>query len=181
MQFLTDAAWLDLTKDLKMETEEDMRHAMHFVRFSAKTDTATRIQQALNAYSKANEGKLPNDASQLKPFLNMPDADTILQRYRIIVEDKPRQAWLNGMFLVEKVAVDKWSEPQIAIGLQQISAAPAERVHLTFPPELKAAMESYRARNSSQVPTNFDDLRPYLNTPEQQAALDKLIKALTDR
>jgi hypothetical protein len=41
-------------------------------------------------------------------------------------------------------------------------------------------MESYQAQNPRKVPSDFNELRPYLTTPEQQAALDKLIKTLQD-
>jgi len=59
-------------------------------------------------------------------------------------------------------------------------ATPPESVHIAFPQELKQAMASYQAQYPGKVPSDFNELRPYITTPEQQAALDKLVKAVAD-
>ena len=108
--------------------------------------------------------------------------DAILQRYKILDKDVAKSGWLKGMVLLEKVAVDKWQETQFAIGPTNYGWGPTpEPMHLAFPQELKQAMESYQAQHPQQVPADFNELRPYLITPEQQAALDKLIKALDNK
>jgi RNA polymerase sigma factor (sigma-70 family) len=181
MQFLTDSKWLDLVKDLNLDSEAEIQFAMHVVRTSAKMNSARMIQGALKKFIEANNGNWPDDAAQLKPFFDPPIDDEILQRYKILDKDQTQSGWLKGMVLIEKVVVDKWSERQFAIGPAATGLGPTpEPVHLAFPQELKPAMESYQAQNPRKVPSDFNELRPYLTTPEQQAALDKLIKTLQD-
>ena len=179
MQLLTDNKWLDLVKDLKLDSEDDIRYAISFVRTSAKMLSAPIIQDALKKFIAANNGNLPDDVSQLKPFFDQPLDDAILQRYKILDKEATRSGWLEGMVLIEQVATDKWRETQFAIGPQKAGLGPPpETVHLEFPQELNSAMESYQAQNPKKVPSDFNELRPYLTTPAQQAALEKLIKAL---
>ena len=130
---------------------------------------------------EANNGRLPNDVSQLTPFLDGHMDDTILQRYKLLDNATSPLGATQGMVLIEKVAGDKWSEPLVSIGPGGAAlVAPPDPVHLTLPQELKPVMESYQAQNPRKVPSNFNDLRPYITTPEQQAALDRLIKAGAD-
>ena len=178
MQFLTDKQWLDLVKDVDLDSESGIHAAIGFVRKSAKMSYAPIIQNALNKFIEANNGHLPNDVSQLNPFFEQPIDDAILQRYKIFDTEASRAGWLKGMVLIEKVAGDKWSEPLFAIGpMGTALAGVPENVSLAFPQELKPALESYQAQNPQKVCSDFNELRPYITTPEQQAALDKLIKS----
>ncbi len=182
MQFLTDDKWLDLVKDLNMDSEDELRFAMHSVRTSAKMNSAPIIQDALKKFIEANTGNWPTDVSQLNPFFDDPIGEAIVQRYKILDKEATRSGWLEGMVLIEKVATDKWRETQVAIGPTNYGLGPTpEPVHLAFPQALKAAMESYQVQNPQKVPADFNELRPYLTTPEEQVALDKLIKALENK
>ena len=178
MQFLTDKQWLDLVKDVDLDSESGIHAAIGFVRNSAKMSYAPIIQNALNKFIEANNGHLPNDVSQLNPFFEQPIDDAILQRYKIFDTEASRAGWLKGMVLIEKVAGDKWSEPLFAIGPMgtALAGVPGPE-NLAFPQELKPALESYQAQNPQKVFSDFNELRPYITTPEQQAALDKLIKS----
>jgi hypothetical protein len=181
MQFLTDSKWLDLVKDLNLDSEAEIQFAMHSARTSAKLTSAPMIEHALKKFIEANNGNWPNDVSQLKPFFDQAIDDAILQRYTILDKAQTESGWLSGMVLIEKTAVNKWQETQVAIGPAKYGFGPTpEPVRLAFPEELKSAMESYQAQNPKKVPSDFNELRPYLTTPEQQAALDKLIKTLQD-
>jgi len=57
-----------------------------------------------------------------------------------------------------------------------VAANPPSTEQLTITPALTA----YKAANNGQYPTNPSDLLPYLTTPEQQAALQKLEKEYPD-
>ncbi len=182
MRFLTDKMWLDLAKDLDLDSEDACRFAIHHVRTTAKLGSAPIISNALKKFVETNNGNWPTDVSQLKAFLDQPMEDAILQRYKILNKDEPKPGWLDGMILIEKVAADKWQETQIAIGPTKQGWGPTpEPIRLAFPEELKAALESYQVQNPQKVPADFNELRPYLTNPEQQAALDKLIKALQNK
>lgn len=181
MQFLTDKDWLELVKDLDLDSEDGSRLAVHHVRTAAKLTSARMICIALDKFIKANQGNWPTDVSQLNSYLEKPMEDAMLQRYRIMDKDEARTGWLDGMVLIEKVAVDKWQETQVAIGpLNTALGPPPETVHLEFPPELKPAIEAYQTKNPQKVPADFTELRSYVTTPQQKAALEKLIKAIED-
>ena len=72
MQFLDDAYWLNLVKDLKLDTEDQVRFAMHYVRSSAKMNSTSMIQTALKKFMETNNGNWPEDVAQLKPFFDKP-------------------------------------------------------------------------------------------------------------
>src|SRR5207245_9066680 len=116
MEFLTDKNWLDLAKDLDLDSKDSSRFAIHHVRTSAKANSAVTIEDALKKVIEANNGNWPTDVSQLKPIFNQSMDDAILQRYKILDKDVAKSGWLKGMVLLEKVAVDKWQETQFAIG-----------------------------------------------------------------
>jgi RNA polymerase sigma factor (sigma-70 family) len=182
MRFLTDKKWLDLAKDLDLDSDAGRTYAIHNVRFNAKLDSATIIETAIKRYIEANNGLWPTDVTQLKPFLDRPLEDEILQRYRPLDKSEAQAGWMKGMVLIEKAAVDKWQETQIAIGPTTFGWAPTpEPVRLAFPEVLKPAMESYRSQNSQKVPADFNELKPYLTTPEQKAALDKLLEVFQNK
>jgi len=183
MQFLTDRKWLDLVKDLKLDTEEEINYAIHFVRTSAKYESAHLIQEALKKFIEANNGNGPEDVGQLKPFFDHDEA--MLQRYKILDKSEALPGWLGRMVLIEKEAVNRWSEPQIAIGPKTIGQAPPpDPVHLSFPQELRPVMQPFQSANNDpapfQKPDDFNKLSPYVTTPEQKAALDLIIKTLKD-
>jgi len=84
VQFLTDDDWLRLAQSGdRGETEDDMRRTMAEIRNSAKTHFNSQIGSALNRYIAANNGQLPNDISQLKPYFKSPVEDAMLQRYQV--------------------------------------------------------------------------------------------------
>lgn len=181
MQFLTDANWLALVKELDLDSEAGIHFAIGAARTGAKMNSATIIQNALRKFMEANNGRLPNDVSQLTPFLDGHMDDTILQRYKLLDNATNPLGATQGMVLIETVAGDKGSEPLVSIGPGGTAlVAPPDPVHLTLPQELRPVMEFYQAQNPQKMPSNFDELRPYISTPEQQAALDKLIRAGAD-
>jgi RNA polymerase sigma factor (sigma-70 family) len=178
MRLLTDIDWLNLAKDLDLDSEALRSFAIHQVRFNAKLRSASIISEALRKFIEANNGDWPSDVSQLKSFFDQPIEDEILQRYRILDKTEAQSGWLNGMVLTEKVAGNVWQETQMGIGPTNYGGGPTPATAvLTFPQVLKPAMEAYQVQHPQQVPADMNELRPYLTTPEQGAALDKLIKA----
>ncbi len=185
MQFLTDEEWLDLVKGLKLDSDNEIHSAMGFVRTSAKLNSAPMIQNALKKFLAANNGNWPNDISQLEPLLEQPMDDAILERYKILDKNETQSGWLNGMILIEKVAVNKWSEPQVSIGPTSVGqAAPPPPVRLSFPKELIPALHSFQSSSSEQIPfqtpEDYNKLAPFVTSPGQKVALENMIKALKD-
>ena len=124
VQFMDDKDWLNATKSAKFDTEQDIRKTLSEVRSIAKNNVP--MGRSLYAFIQANNGQLPTDMSQLKPYIVRPvtdssfyqwrgaqspedDAlvDSILARYELLhsgnVSDYPPGTW----FIAEKAPVDK--------------------------------------------------------------------------
>jgi RNA polymerase sigma factor (sigma-70 family) len=181
MQLLTDRQWLDIARDSDLDSEDGIRSAMARVRTSAKMKSAPIIQDALKKFIEANNGNWPDVVTQLKPFFDQPIDDVTLQRYKILDQEQTQTGWLNGMVLIEKVAADKWVEPQFVIGPNRTGMGPTpDTVHVTFSQELVPVMQSYQSANNGQTPDDYSKLDPYVSTPEQKVALEKIIKEMKD-
>ena len=180
MRFLTDRQWLDMARDANLDSEDGIDSALGQLRSQAKFTFTSMLQQALNKYMKANNGNSPTDPAQLKLFFDVPVDDDILQRYYVLNNEETRPAWLEGAIVAEKsnlvIVTSSFMDRAMAVGPQYIGIAPVpEPKRLVFPQSLIPVMQSYQSQNNGQTPTNFSNLKPYVTTPEQEAALEKLI------
>lgn len=83
-RYLTPNDWLDVAKDVSLESEEDVQNAASMLGANAKNQFARFTRDALKQYLVANNGELPTAMSQLTPFYSVPvDAD-VLDRYTFI-------------------------------------------------------------------------------------------------
>jgi RNA polymerase sigma factor (sigma-70 family) len=124
LQFLDDNDWFTATKSAKFDSDADVRRTLRELRSIAKNNLP--MGRSLYAFIQANNGQLPTDMSQLKPYFIPPvtnsssfhwrgvqtpedDAlvDSILARYKLLhggsVNDYPSGTW----FIAEKSPVDK--------------------------------------------------------------------------
>jgi hypothetical protein len=187
IRFLTDQQWLDIarntiTRDINLDLEDGIDEALGEVRSIAKQTFAPMLQKALNKYMNANNENPPTDLGQLKPFFDVPIDDAILQRYYVLNNEEAREAWQEGAVIAEKsnvvLHINRWSDSPEVVGPKMIGSGPAGK-HLAFPQSLVPVMQSYQSQNNGQTPPNISDLRPYVTTPEQKAALEKLIDEWT--
>jgi hypothetical protein len=133
MQCLTDQQWLSLAKDADMDTEFGIGVALSDVRFASQQAFAPTFQKALNKFSEANEGNLPDSIAKLKPFFDSPVDDAILERYEVLGKEVPREGWLKGMVLIEKGLADQPREAIFVIGPNRTGYAPHETKHAIWP------------------------------------------------
>ncbi|MEK7707327.1 MAG: sigma-70 family RNA polymerase sigma factor [Verrucomicrobiota bacterium] len=115
LQLLTESDWLLAAKEAKFDTDADVRKALSTLRSQAKMRLP--MGGALSAFTRANDGQLPTDLSQLKPYFKsdpgntaaLDDAtiDAIFARYTLLhtgnLSDLPADAWI----IAEKAPVDK--------------------------------------------------------------------------
>jgi len=99
LQLLTDKDWFDAIKNAKqLETDADFRQALNNLRNSAKQAFGNMTREALKKYAEANNGLLPADLPQLKPYFETPVEDSILQRYSLLqtgkLADVPQSEYL---------------------------------------------------------------------------------------
>jgi hypothetical protein len=99
---LAEKDWFDAIKNVKqLETDVDFREALHNLRNSAKQAFGEMATEAITKFAAANNGALPTDLSQLKPFLNPPVDDAMFARYSLLQTGKLTEVPQNGYLLGE--------------------------------------------------------------------------------
>ena len=188
-KLLTEQDWLDEAREktklnmqkTQLNTQKDLERAMGNMRSKAKSTFGTIAGLALREYLAANS-TFPVELSQLKPHFKTALADDILARYTI-----ERGATVGTTRGWEWVITDRplANEPyqeHIIIGPTGLEWGPRQGP-LTADPELaaiKLALEplakDYSAANNGKEPTDPLQLRPFVKTPEQESAFQKLIE-----
>jgi RNA polymerase sigma factor (sigma-70 family) len=84
LQLLTESDWLSVAKDATLQSEADVRKALSELRNVAKHKFGTYALNAVDKFAAANNGQLPTDMSQLKPYFEVPVDDAMLQRYEVL-------------------------------------------------------------------------------------------------
>ena len=105
LELLSENDWLRAAKEAKFDTDADVRKALSKLRDFAKDKLP--IGSALYSFTRANNGQLPTDLSQLRPYFKLPVDDAILERYKLLhtgnLSEFPAGEWL----VAEKAPVDK--------------------------------------------------------------------------
>jgi hypothetical protein len=164
-KLLTDKDWLDAIQGVdKMETDDDFAKAWGHLRDIARREFANTVQTAVNAYAQANSGGLPTDFSQLQPYLNKSVDDSILQGYEFTqagtVTSKSGSLIDNtGNYFYWRMQIDKEGVSSTTDGEDS----------------LHGAIQSYLAANNTSL-TDPAQLLPYVNTPEEKNALQKVLQ-----
>jgi RNA polymerase sigma factor (sigma-70 family) len=89
LQLISEKEWFDAIKNGKpLQTDADFRQAAKDLRDIAKSHFADMTRGALKKFAEANNGSLPTDLGQLKPYFDAPVDDAILQRYSMLQSGK---------------------------------------------------------------------------------------------
>ena len=189
MQFLKEEDWLDHARHADVDTANGMRIALSNIRASASGLFTEKFELALDAYMAANQQQLPATASQVAGYFNPPlqDTDAIFSRYVPAASDSSIASMIamnpsmtNLLFVQDKSTVVDPIDQRVAFGRREaewlLPDQPSE-MHSVLPPDLEAVAKAYSDANGQGFLSPYD-LKPYATTPEQKAALDKLIKSL---
>jgi hypothetical protein len=117
LKYLDGEAWARVAQTAKLDTDAGVRQGLSSLRNLAKANFAPHIAQALQAYAQANEGQLPTDALQLKPYFESPVDDATLARYQMIGTGNARDLPPGQMIMAEKAPVDDGYDYLFQIGL----------------------------------------------------------------
>ncbi len=166
-QLLTDRDWLDAVRGIKqLESDADYERAFQQLQSAARDEFANSVQGAVHAYAQANNGALPTDFSQLQQYFAQPMDDSILQQYEFskpgVVASKG-----GGSLVDENGNYNSW---QMTIGLDGISTSHYGE------DGLHQAIQSYLSANNGQPLTDPKQLLPYVTTPEEKEALQKILR-----
>jgi RNA polymerase sigma factor (sigma-70 family) len=176
-QFLTEDDWLWVAK-YKLETDDDFKRAFSELRARAEGNFLRTAETALTRYMGSNSGVFPTELSQLKPYFKDPPADEILERYHIVPASSIPQGDLSGDgtgWLITLKTPDSgslWTLNQRGLSGNSYDASDTMAV---LAPAMKALMAATPPINGKKSVT-MQMLEPYLTTPEQKAAYQKLMQ-----
>ena len=176
LRLLTDQDWLDVVKNFELKDEREFRQAFSQLRLLAESHVEHQLEPAMRKYSDANQGSFAQDLALLKPYLDPPLEDAILGRYTIYSGDHFKLQMLGHgaeWIITQKGPVDSELDQCMAIGPNVNSGSSFRNFEIleTLAPAIKA----YQAANHGKMPSeDAAQLAPFITTPAQQAALQKL-------
>ncbi len=172
-KYLKEANWLSAARE-PLTTEKDYRRAFASLRSAGENQFVIEMHSALQKYVKENSGQFPADLGQLKPYFAQPDDADMMQRYAIVPASTIPNMKMGGDSLItvrDPVDVEfdsKWALGERGFGSTSYPGAMDENA-------LASALKAYAAANNGGEPKNPDDILPYLTSPEQKAAFDRLM------
>jgi RNA polymerase sigma factor (sigma-70 family) len=121
IQFLTQTDWLKLALQDEPTIDRNTQNILYRVRIASKERFAAMMAQALNAYTKSNNGKLPISLAELKSYFESPVEDTVLERYQLVRTGNLNQGLPGEMLVAEKAVVDNVQDTLYSVGLDSYS------------------------------------------------------------
>ena len=117
LQFLTAEEWLDVGQSyFEDDKGTNIGRVLSELRRMGKSRFANLAGYALNEYTIANNGELPNELSQLQPYFTSPVSDDILQRYKLLHTGKLADLPNSEPIIGEKAIVDEKFDSRFTIG-----------------------------------------------------------------
>ncbi|MCI0744281.1 MAG: sigma-70 family RNA polymerase sigma factor [Verrucomicrobia subdivision 3 bacterium] len=181
LQLVTEQDWLNAAKG-NLNTEADYRRALSALRASAENKfITTLLQPALKEYGRANNGQFPADLSQLQPYFKSSVDAAILQRWEVAPAATVKALGMGGdVIITQKAPVDDLYDTRFGIGPNGFGST--DFLSSLTRDVLAPVNQAFAAANNGKFPEDLSQLLPYAVTPEQQAALQKLIqKRATDK
>ena len=122
LQLLNEKKWAEDAAKGKLDTPDGIREALANLRRAAKIHFVFTMGSALNDYAQANNGQLPNDLAELKPYLKYPADeqpvdDTVFQRYELLHTGNVASVAAGEPVIVEKAPVDDEYDTLFKIGV----------------------------------------------------------------
>jgi len=169
LRYLTAKDWLDVTKDVSLDSELDQRRALNQLRNAGKHRFAELLQPALKRYLDANHGQPPASTSQLAPYFGTQIDPSLLQRYSLFTnlsseelpfplqeKDGSSQNWT----VRETQSVDPYYDSTFQITSDTIAWGGRSQYYK----EVDAAIEAFRAAHHNTAPSSPAELTPYLRS-----------------
>jgi hypothetical protein len=175
LQLLNNQDWLTASRGWDLDSENGVRRALSGLREIGEQKFAGLAQGALERFAKANIQPFPTELSQLQPYFDTPVNADILQRWEIL----PAGATIPGIgnegpLLTQKAPVDELLDRRWAAGPWGMACTDflSSEIQDTMQPVYRA----YAAGNNGVSSGDPSELLPYAATPEQKAAVEKLLQ-----
>jgi RNA polymerase sigma factor (sigma-70 family) len=173
-QYLTEQDWLNVAKG-SLKTNNDFRRTASVLRWTAEDKFATMLVMAVQGYRQANNGQFPTALSQLQSYFISPVNEATLQRWEIApAATFPYIGVDSPLVITENAAVDELLDTRFFIDSSH--SLGANWIESQFHEALQAVRNTFAQANPTANSDNYSQLLPYATTPEQQAAVQKLIE-----
>jgi RNA polymerase sigma factor (sigma-70 family) len=173
LQFLTETDWLSAAKG-ELESDADYRRALSSLRSTGENKAATTIKKALTNYMRDNNKQLPTDLAQMRPYFETPLDDAILQRWEVAPASTVKSLGLGGdVIITQRAPVDDVFDTRYGIG--PFGSGSTDFLSREVAPVMDPVWEAFRNKHNGEWPDDVAQLKPYVTTPEQQVALEKLM------
>ncbi len=173
LQLLSEQDWLDAVKHGNLETEADYRQALSELRSIAKKDFGAILRPALDSYIQSHDGQLPNDLAELKPLMQPPVDDSILQRYSLLLTGKVSN--LNRETLLVAEIAPPADEEYDTFYRFRLAGQRLASINPNINTLLDAAKQ-YVLANNGQFPQDTSQIAPYLKQPVDEAMQRAFLK-----
>jgi len=175
MKYLKSNDWLSVTMS-PLDTDAKIRTALSKLRglAKAKPQVGTNLANALQSYIKSNNGLLPSDPTQLRPYLNPQLSDELLRRYEPapeipdendangLIRDGMRFLGSGRVVLQEKAPVDE--DYDTWVGFLESGGSASLGVS-KLGKKVSQAIEAFSRANNGQAASTPEQLLPYLAPP----------------
>jgi len=176
LQLLTQRDWFDAVKNFKQfETDTDFRQALHNLRNSAKQAFGDMSREAMKRFAEANDGNLPADLSQLKPYFETVVDDATLARYSLLQTGKLADVPQNEYLLAEKAPpADDQFDSVFEFGIHGTHSS-----GISDPGDLVwDSLVQFAKAHDGNLPATAPELMPFLKRPLDQAKVQELLRSL---
>ncbi len=178
-QLLSEKQWLDAAMDASFDTDKAVDQVLAHLRNAAENSFAAMTQQALQDYAKTNNGSFPSDLSQLQPYFSAPVSADILDRWEIVPQAAVPNVNMGGDWIITQktpLVPDPNPDLRFAIGPGGYGSTSYESSDIADAATiLQPVVKAYAAANNGQQPASPSQIAPYLSTPEQKAAFQKML------
>jgi RNA polymerase sigma factor (sigma-70 family) len=176
LELLTEKNWFDAIKNSKqLETDAEFREALHNLRNSAKDAFGEMTRDALKKYAAANNGLLPDDLSQLKPYFERPVDDAVLQRYSLLQKGKLADVPQTEFLFTEKAPpVDDEYD-----SLYEFRMNGTRSSSVSDPGDIVwQGLVQYAKSHNGLLSSDVSALLPYLKRPLDQAKVHDILSSI---
>jgi RNA polymerase sigma factor (sigma-70 family) len=115
LRYLTESDWLTVARDASFQSDAEISRALSQLRSLAKNNFGTYAAHALDKFIAAQNGQLPTEVPQLKPYFEVPVDDDTLQRYRLL-HTGAANSFQDPWVLSEKAPVDRDYDSHLYVG-----------------------------------------------------------------
>lgn len=174
LALLTEKDWETAAWNADLNSDDGVRVALRDARNKAVDTFFNFARPALKKYLSANNGVLPDDILQLKPYFDAPVTDEMLQRYSL-VQSGTLNANLSASVIRETAPnVDEDYDSNSQMSMNGAGGNIFNKVKDT----IQKAAFAFTVDNNGNPPTDPSQLVPYLSKPIDPATVQKYLRPI---